>query len=515
MKRKLSWLMRNWVTGLLLALLVGLVVVQPNTAAPQAAAPDAAQIDAYVSAQMQRQGLPGLALALVDGERVILLKGYGKADPAGRPVTPQTPFLLASVSKPLTAAAVMQLVEAGQVELDAPLQRYVPEFQMADPAASAHITVRHLLLHTSGLPVTACDTRADAATLAEYTAELRSVALDALPGTRHSYCSGNYNLLGRMIESVSGMSFGEYMQQQVFAPLDMQHSFTSEAEAQQDGLAQGYQWAFGMLIPAHYAYNPSQLPSGYMISSAEDLSHFLIAQLNEGQYAGNRLLTRASTATMQQAGTPRGQGGGYGFGWVIAPVGGVDAVWHDGVNETYHTLLLMEPETRRGAVLLFNAFGIVAYESAYKEIEAGVAQMLAGQAPAPETGSSLSTVYLTIDALLAAVLALALLPVLNMPRWKHWLLARQQAGRLPLVRVLLRTAFEIGFALVLLLAIRLVIVPGLGAQSWFEVFKGFPDFTAWIWVFALVGLSTGVIRLMVILRTRQAAGKGTAHELQV
>src|SRR5512139_1573718 len=100
------------------------------------------KIDAFITEEMRRHKLPGLALALVEGDRVIFMKGYGKADQTGRPVTPQTPFLLASVSKPLTAVAIMQLVDAGKVELDAPVQKYVPEFRVSDPVVSAQITIR-------------------------------------------------------------------------------------------------------------------------------------------------------------------------------------------------------------------------------------------------------------------------------------------------------------------------------------------------------------------------------------
>jgi CubicO group peptidase (beta-lactamase class C family) len=163
----------------------------PNTTAER--------IDEFVSQQVKRHRIPGLALALVDDKQILFMKGYGRADPTGRIVTPKTPFLLASASKPLTAVAVMQLVEAGEVDLDAPVQRYIPEFTLADTSASRQITVRHLLLHTSGLPVTACDTRGNAATLAEYVAELQTVEIAAPVGVRHIYCSGNYNVLGHII----------------------------------------------------------------------------------------------------------------------------------------------------------------------------------------------------------------------------------------------------------------------------------------------------------------------------
>ena len=128
------WLKRMFVGLLILIMSFSLI---PCISASSVNTSKVEKIDAFVSDQMQRHGIPGLALALVDGDKVIFMKGYGKADQTGRPITPQTPFILASVSKPLTAVAIMQLVDAGQVELDAPVQRYLPEFRVADPIASS------------------------------------------------------------------------------------------------------------------------------------------------------------------------------------------------------------------------------------------------------------------------------------------------------------------------------------------------------------------------------------------
>ena len=100
---------------------------------------------------MAAQRIPGLALGIVDGDRISYLRGFGTADDNRTKVTPQTPFIIGSVSKSLTAVAVMQLVEANRIELDAPVQRYLPWFRVADEKASAEITVRHLLNQTSGL----------------------------------------------------------------------------------------------------------------------------------------------------------------------------------------------------------------------------------------------------------------------------------------------------------------------------------------------------------------------------
>ena len=114
--------------------------------------PDLASIDAYIEKEMREVHIPGLALGIVHNDEVVHLRGFGEAGPGGRAVTPQTPFILASASKSFTALAIMQLVESGKVDLNAPVRRYLPDFRVADEAASARITVRHLLHHTSGLP---------------------------------------------------------------------------------------------------------------------------------------------------------------------------------------------------------------------------------------------------------------------------------------------------------------------------------------------------------------------------
>jgi hypothetical protein len=337
------------------------------------------------------------------------------------------------------------------------------------------------------------------------------VQLDAPVGVRHNYCSGNYNILGRVIEKVSGQSFGDYMEANIFTPLEMRNSFTTEKEAQAAGMAQGYQFLYGISVPAHYAYNPSQLPSGYMISSAEDMSRFLISQLNGGRYGDKDLLAADSVASMQVPGTGRGREGGYGFGWVIAPVGEVPSVWHDGVNNSYHSLLLMQPQSGQGVVLLMNAFNIVAYESAYKEIESGVTRLMAGMEPNPPA-QTLGSLYLKIDLVLGVLLLLVLLPLIRIRKWHHWLLGRQQAGSTPMVRVVLRAVFEMLFAVIFLIGIRVVVVAGLGAQSWMEVLAAFPDFVIWIWTFALILAATGVIRMKLILQTRRT-GMGVENSV--
>ena len=139
----------------LVLLMVALCMVPavPSSADPSpAASPDFVAVDAYLDREMREVRIPGLALGIVHQDEIVHLQGFGVADASGRVVTPQTPFILASASKSFTALAIMQLVEDGTVDLDAPVVTYLPSFTVRDESASATITVRHLLNHTSGLP---------------------------------------------------------------------------------------------------------------------------------------------------------------------------------------------------------------------------------------------------------------------------------------------------------------------------------------------------------------------------
>src|SRR5215207_2984258 len=144
------------------------------------------------------QRIPGLALGIVEGDRIAYVRGFGTADDSEREVTPQTPFIIGSVSKSLTALAVMQLVEANRIVLDAPVQRYLPWFRVADEKASAEITVRHLLNHTSGLSTKTGRTyQGDSDTsdtaLEQAVRKLDDFELTEPVGSKHQYSTVNYS----------------------------------------------------------------------------------------------------------------------------------------------------------------------------------------------------------------------------------------------------------------------------------------------------------------------------------
>ncbi len=360
------------ITFLLIAIsLITLLVAPPGVSARQPAQTPQQEIDAYITERMQALDIPGLAIAIVRGNQVEYMKGYGRADESGRAMTPQTPLLVASFSKPITALAVMQLVEQGKLELDAPVQTYLPWFRVADEAYSSQITVRHLLNQTSGFSeeegyLRNLDTRFSEDALEASIRELENQALVHPPGTTFEYSNTNYDLLGLLIQTVSGQSYESYIQDYIFDPLEMINSYTSLAEARAANLASGYYPFFGVNTPweERIPYTRIVVPSAGLFSSAEGMAHFLIAQMNGGEYNGQRLISPAGVESMHTLETYYSENAGYGLGWVIFPFPQLAAVSPDGSTPTgishggrwigYRSLMVFVPELDLGMVMLIN-----------------------------------------------------------------------------------------------------------------------------------------------------------------
>jgi CubicO group peptidase (beta-lactamase class C family) len=351
------------------------------------------EIDAHIERQMERLNIPGAALAVVKEDEVVHLRGFGKARPGGEAPTPQTPFLIGSLTKSFTALAVMQLVEAGKIELDVPVRRYLPWFRVADPEASADITVRHLLNQTSGLPqlsglrpLTDFDDSPDAT---ERQARALSTLKLARPvGSAWEYCNMNYNLLGLVVEAASGEPYEAYVQNHIFAPLRMTHTYTSPAEAKRNGMAVGHRYWFTVPFAApDLPVSRGSLAGGELISSAEDMGRYLIPHLNEGRYDNVRILSPAGIDELHSPAVEAGMAGipfgHYGMGWFIEDADRRRVVWHSGTCPDFFAYMAILPEQKKGAVLLVNANHLLMDKTTFTEAGMGVAALLAGERSVP------------------------------------------------------------------------------------------------------------------------------------
>ena len=232
-------------------------------------------VERVFEAQLDESGVSGGAVAVVSEGRVEA-RGVGSAD-GDREATAVTPFVIGSATKSFTALAVMQLVDAGRVDLEAPVRDYVPELALAD-ARVDDITVRDLLQQTSGLddlaggPLLA--SAADGTPLAAI-AELKDAELASTPGETWRYANANYVLAGLVVERASGMGYGDYVQREIFTPLGMTHSSATTDPVGSDVLADGHRFWFGVPVATEPTRREATLAAGYLISTATDLGRYL------------------------------------------------------------------------------------------------------------------------------------------------------------------------------------------------------------------------------------------------
>lgn len=329
------------------------------------------KLGTYITTQMQEYKIPGMAVAIVRNGEVEYINGFGVANPDGDPVTPDTPFLLASVSKSFTALAIMQLVEEGKINLDDPVQKYLPWFDVKGEGES-EITVAHLVYQTSGFNEYQGNESnlrpASPNGLEEGARALSNVELTFKPGESWAYSNINYSVLGLLVQEVSGQRYEDYIQEKIFTPLAMDNSYTSSSLTQDANVAQGYNPFFGIILPVETDVTESVGASAGLWSSAADMSRYLIAQLGDGSDIG---LTTQSQALLHKPGVEIEPGFSYAMGWFHAPhfldleflqtldtnlkpTDDLQVLTHEGDWKGYKSMVLMLPGQEYGVVLLMN-----------------------------------------------------------------------------------------------------------------------------------------------------------------
>jgi CubicO group peptidase (beta-lactamase class C family) len=433
--------------GAAFSMIVLLSIAGWNAVLAQETEPDFAAIDAYVEGQVKELNLPGLALGIVHHDEVVHLLSAGIADPSGRAVTPQTPFMTGSLTKSFTALAIMQLVEAGRVELDAPVQRYLPWFAVADADASARITVRHLLNQTSGLSTMTGNAFIASQATGEQEPErfLRSLSTAELTypvGEGFAYSNGNYAALGMIVELISGVSYEQYIQEHILTPLDMHNTFVSYEEAKQHGLAMGYQPRFGILTPVELPVPSAYVAAGSISSSAEDMTHYLIAFLNGGRYGDATILSPAGIAELWQSPSYLAlDKSPYTMGWYTG--------WqykqydlyirdHTGNTGNFSAYMAVGPDSGWGIVLLVNEDHAALVTPSINLIGWSVVSMLHGQ-PAPQSINIVQGMYFATFIIVALQFLCLIWGVFRLRRWNRHPASRPQG----VIRILLRVILPI------------------------------------------------------------------------
>ena len=306
-------------------------------------------IDDFIAGEMPISGAPGLAYAVVE-DGVIHADARGEMlIGSGRKVTPDTPFVLGSISKSFTAMAVMRLVEAGKVDLDTGISHYLDVFSGRPSGA---ITIRQLLSHTSGYstlqgnqPPT--DPTQSKDVLARQVKRIAQWTPAYEPGTKWEYSNANYQILGALIEAVSGREYASYIETEILEPIGMEHSFVADGKSH-DAMATGHRPWFGRKRPIEESTTDrATAPQGGVIASARDLARYLAIMMN----GKDDIISAKSKAAMMHPASAASPF--YGLGWFVDTEKGT--VFHSGTSPGIETLATMVPAEKKGVVVLVNA----------------------------------------------------------------------------------------------------------------------------------------------------------------
>jgi CubicO group peptidase (beta-lactamase class C family) len=460
------------------------------------------EVAAVLGEQLDAGGIPGGAVVTVTADGDVRARGVGETS-AGDPVTGETPFLIGSTTKSFTALAVMQLVEAGEVDLNAPVTRYVPDFELAAGEAVDSVLVRHLLQHTSGLddldggPILGSGREG---TALEAVAEIRDARLASTPGETWRYSNANYALAGLVVEAVSDQTYADYLQQHVLDPLGMADTYVLADPS----IAPGQRYWFGFAASSGPLQREGVVAAGYVASTADDLGTYLAMYLREGTAPdGTRILSADGLRTLTAPGPDAhlgpwadGEAAHYAMGWMVGgPWGAERAVFHPGNTPDSTAMIALFPERGLAAATLVPAsheLPAPGNPAITDRISRNTMHAVLGE-PVPEP-IGLWGFYAWFDAVVVALVALALWALVRAVR----AYGRPARGRL---RRWLRPLPS------LVVGLMLVVLPTLVAGGWSVIWTWYPDLALTLHVLTALVAATFGVRLVTSVR---GGGRGTS-----
>ena len=319
------------------------------------------QMSPFIQRLMRQKHITGLSIALVNEHGILATQGYGFANKqAQQEATPRTIYRIGSITKLFTGTAAMQLCERGLLDIDKPVLEYVPEFSIktSNPSDLSRITPRTLMTHHSGLPADWYEDywSDDPHAFRQVIEYLRGCALAFPPNTVFSYSNLATSLMGVIIERVSGISYQEYIEQNLLTPLKMFDSELSVDRVPPDLLSKAY-------VRDHEVEEPTlrDAPAGAILSNVQDMSRFLSMILSAGSIDGTTILENKSVNAMlspQNTDVKLDLGFQIGLNWFLsrpslASTGRV--CWHDGGSPHFFSILIALSDEKLGAVVLSNS----------------------------------------------------------------------------------------------------------------------------------------------------------------
>jgi CubicO group peptidase (beta-lactamase class C family) len=377
--------------GLVVAALLALAVTLG--VAPRAAGEPVAtdQLDRFLQQATSASHVPTTQVAVIQDGEVVFQKSYGTELPM------DTPFGIGSMSKSFTGMAIAQLVGTGDVGLADRLSKHV-----SAPFAD-NITISELLTHTSGLR-------------AWDISDIHSQS-DKI----YHYSNANYELLGKVIEQVSGFSYADYVQRFIFDPIGMNNSCATLRCSLDSGLVQSYRSWFGWQLPTQPIWRDDQVAMGYITASATDITKYLQTWLNDGLAPnGTRVFEPGMQEYLRSGAVPAGAERYYNSGWGFSDTTGQPVFAHSGSVQMFSSHMALLPNQNTGFVILMNSgdyLGGWLIGGLYSEIVNGTTAILLGDTPPVPSDSKYVLLHLVIDVIWLALIALSAVPLLTLRPW--------------------------------------------------------------------------------------------------
>ncbi|MCB0065485.1 MAG: serine hydrolase [Caldilineaceae bacterium] len=318
---------------------------------------------AWVEAQMAYSGQPGLSVGIVYDQELVWSHGFGYANTDDKtPTSPQTLYRIASITKLFTSTAIMQLRDAGLLQLDDPVQKHLPWFSIQNPHADTPVvTIRHLLTHAAGLPREAAFpywSTNEFPNLAEVQEALPNQELAIPTASDWKYSNLGLTLAGEIVATVSGKPYTSYIEENILQPLGMENTFVETVPADHALLATGY----GRRLPdGTRAVSPHTdcgaiSPAANMASNVEDLAKFAMLQFRSGPREGAQILAGSSLREMHRVQWLNDDwSAGRGIGFYVWRFENRTLVGHGGALQGYRTDLQVAPADKVGVIVLTNA----------------------------------------------------------------------------------------------------------------------------------------------------------------
>jgi putative pyoverdin transport system ATP-binding/permease protein len=332
----------------------------------------AGTINHYITEKIKEGKIPGLSCIIINNG-ILTIKNYGYSDLATKtPVTSKTLFELGSCSKAFTALAILNLAEKGKIDLGANVSEYLPWVKVKYKNSNVDITLNQLLHHTSGIPwyTISMIPKGDGPGMLEQTVrKMVGISLHNLPGKRYEYATINYDILGLVIEKVSGQTFESYVKKNIFVPLGLTNtSIGKPIEKKQ--LATGYKTGFFEPREYHAPIYKGNNPAGYVISNAEDIARWLKFQMGE---VNHDLYKLAQKTQLRDESVAPHELNSYAMGWEVSLTGNGE-ISHAGLNPNYSSYMAYQPSQHIGVAILTNS------SSSFTPVIAGnVMRLLAGE----------------------------------------------------------------------------------------------------------------------------------------